>query len=190
MSGRPILTPLKEISKKDLEDLGLNASFHYKKLDVLKEMLNLHEPENHEEEFDNFKPGKKYNRKPILFSSESQEDYESYKAIKTHFNKDYSSDLFTRIMFGSDASKSVVHEEISLSNQLLTNKRKSLIKFLKRTSERFEAKKNRNTNLGRGFTTNPAIRMSSLVPTKSQRPKLDRFKSNDSKRKSIWTKPL
>ena len=53
-------------------------------------------------------------------------------------------------MFGSDAKKSVVHDEISLSNQLLVNKRKALIKFLKRTSERFESKKNRNNMLTRG----------------------------------------
>ena len=48
MSGRPMLTPLQEINRQDLEDLGLNASFHYKKLDVLKEMLNLHDPNTEE----------------------------------------------------------------------------------------------------------------------------------------------
>ena len=46
MSGRPVLTPLKEISRKDLDELGLDASFHYKKLDVLKDMLNLHDSES------------------------------------------------------------------------------------------------------------------------------------------------
>ena len=150
LSGRPMLTPLQEINRQDLEDLGLNASFHYKKLDVLKEMLNLHDPNTEESDIDDKKKGKKSNKKPTLFSSDSQEDYDSYKAIKSHFTHDNSSDLFTRIMFGSDAKKSVVHDEISLSNQLLTNKRKALIKFLKRTSERFENKKNRNNLLARG----------------------------------------
>ena len=113
-------------------------------------MLNLHDPNTEESDIDDKKKGKKSNKKPTLFSSDSQEDYDSYKAIKSQFTHDNSSDLFTRIMFGSDAKKSVVHDEISLSNQLLANKRKSLIKFLKRTSERFENKKNRNNLLARG----------------------------------------
>ena len=35
LSGRPMLTPVQDVNKKEIEDLGLNASFHYKKLDVL-----------------------------------------------------------------------------------------------------------------------------------------------------------
>ena len=57
--------------------------------------------------------------------------------MKAHFAAENSSDLFSPIMFGSDAKKAVVHDEISLSNQLLVNKRKSLLKFLKKTTERF-----------------------------------------------------
>ena len=66
-----MLTPLQEINRQDLEDLGLNASFHYKKLDVLKEMLNLHDPNTEESDIDNKKKGKKSNKKPTLFSSDS-----------------------------------------------------------------------------------------------------------------------
>ena len=53
-----MLTPLQEINRQDLEDLGLNASFHYKKLDVLKEMLNLHDPNSEEAEINEKKKGK------------------------------------------------------------------------------------------------------------------------------------
>ena len=74
LSGRPMLTPVQDINKKEIEDLGLNASFHYKKLDVLRDMLNLNDNQNEEEESTdgkNGKNGKKSNKKPVLFSSES-----------------------------------------------------------------------------------------------------------------------
>ena len=58
-------------------------------------------------------------------------------ALKAQFAAANSSDLFSPIMFGSDAKREVVHDEISLSNQLLVNKRKSILKFLKKTTEQF-----------------------------------------------------
>lgn len=79
-------------------------------------------------------------KKPVLVSSQSQEEYDTYMALKAHFAADNSSDLFSPIMFGSDARKAVIHDELSLSNQLLSNKRKSLLKFLKKTTERFTKK--------------------------------------------------
>ena len=58
LSGRPMLTPVQDVTKKEIEDLGLNASFHYKKLDVLRDMLNLNDNLNEEEESTDAKNGK------------------------------------------------------------------------------------------------------------------------------------
>ena len=59
-------------------------------------------------------------------------------SLKAQFAEANSSDLFSSIMFGSDAKKAVIHDDISLSNQLLVNKRKSLLRFLRKTTERFQ----------------------------------------------------
>ena len=61
-------------------------------------------------------------------------------ALKAHFDLSNSSDLFSPIIFGSAAKRELIQDEISLSNQHLVNKRKSLIKFLKKTTERYKKK--------------------------------------------------
>ena len=120
----------------DLEAFGLDA------IDLLKGSKDLDELDDSHADYSQVKK-KQRNRKPILFSSESQEEFDTYIALKAHFAAENSSDLFSPIMFGSDAKKAVIHDEISLSNQLLVNKRKSLLKFLKKTTERF-TKRNPN----------------------------------------------
>jgi len=58
-------------------------------------------------------------------------------ALKAQFAAANSSDLFSPVLFGSDAKKAVVHDEMSLSNQLLVNKRRTLLRFMKKMAERF-----------------------------------------------------
>ena len=112
---------------------------------------------------------KKKKGKPILVSSDSKEDFDSYIALKAQFEAANSSDLFSPIMFGNEAKKAVVHDEISLSNQLLSNKRKSLLKFILKTSERFEKKGSPDVTPPLDFTAELGLKVEGTTPSNRQK---------------------